>query len=94
MRPKTTLFPDGLRALEAVARGAIAFAVASISEIRAVEGVILAGPLPDTLQQVLVYVAGVLTRSAAPDVAGAFLTHLKSAEVLTQFRAGGIEPAD
>jgi hypothetical protein len=66
VRPKTTLFPDGLRALEAVARGEIAFAVASISEIRAVEGVILAGPL----------------------------THLKSAEVLTQFRAGGIEPAD
>jgi molybdate transport system substrate-binding protein len=91
---KTTLFPDGLRAVEAVAKGQIAVAVAPISEILGVAGLALAGPLPDDVQQVLVYAAGVMTRSAAPDVASAFLTHLTSAEVRSRFKAGGIEPGD
>jgi molybdate transport system substrate-binding protein len=91
---KTTVFPDGLRALEAVAKGQIAVAVAPVSEILAVAGVTLSGPLPDDAQQVLVYAAGVMTRSAAPDVASAFLTHLASADVQRRFRAGGIEPGD
>ena len=91
---KTTLFPDGLRALEAVAKGQIALAVAPISEILGVEGVALAGPLPDDVQQVLVYAAGVMTRSAAPDVASAFLAHLTSAAVRSRFKERGIAPGD
>jgi molybdate transport system substrate-binding protein len=89
--PKTTLFPDGLRALQSVAKGETDLAVAPISAILGVEGVALAGPLPDALQQVLVYGAAVLVRSSTPDVAKAFLRHLKSAEVRARFKAGGID---
>jgi hypothetical protein len=46
-----------------------------------------------TGQHVVLYAAGVSRRSAAPDVAQAFLTHLKSAAARAHFEAGGIEPA-
>jgi len=91
---KTALFPDGLRALESVAAGRTELGLAPISEILGVEGLTLAGPLPDDLQQQLEYAAGLLIRSAAPDVAKAFLQHLKSAEGRTRLTAGGITPAD
>jgi molybdate transport system substrate-binding protein len=91
---KTTLFPDGPRALEALGKGEIALAAAPISEIAGVEGVALAGPLPEDLQQTLVYVAAVMTRSAVPDLARTFLAHLKTAEMRARFKAAGIEPAD
>jgi len=65
VRPKTTLFPDGLRALEALARGQIALAVAPMSAILGVDGLAPAGPLPGDLQQALVYAAGGMSRSAA-----------------------------
>lgn len=92
--PKTTLFPDGLRALQSVAKGETDLAAAPISEILGVEGVALAGPLPDALQLVVAYGAGVLLRGSAPDVAKAFLKYLKTAEVRARFTAGGIDPAD
>lgn len=91
---KTTLFADGPRALASVARGQIALAVAPISEILSVEGVALVGPLPADHQLTIVYAAGVMTKSAAPDVAGAFLAYLASAEMRTQLTAAGVEPAD
>jgi molybdate transport system substrate-binding protein len=94
LTPKTTLFPDGRRALEAVATGHVALAVAPITEIRGVDGVALGGPLPGDLQLVVVYGAGVMTRSVAPEVALAFLAHLTSAEARAQFTAGGVETAD
>jgi molybdate transport system substrate-binding protein len=91
---KTTLFADSLRALDALAKGQVALAVAPLSEIVRVDGVAVAGLLPSEVQATLVYAAGVLTRSATPDVAIAFVVHLKSAEVRAQLKAGGIEPAE
>ena len=91
---KTTLFPDGPRALAALVRGEIALVLGAVSEIRAVEGVVLAGPLPAPHQSTHVYTAAVLTRSPAADAARAFLEHLASADVRTRFAAGGVESAE
>ena len=91
--PKTTLFADGLRALESIAKGKTAMAVASISEIHGTAGVALVGPLPGPLQQILLYAAGVLKRSPTPDVAQAFLAHLKTASARAHFESRGIDPA-
>jgi molybdate transport system substrate-binding protein len=91
---KVSVFPDGLRALESVAAGRTELGIAPVSEILGVDGLALAGPLPDGLQQVLDYAAGLLIRSAAPDVAKAFLQHLKSAEGRSRLTAGGFTPAD
>jgi molybdate transport system substrate-binding protein len=94
VRPKTTLFPEGKGALDRVARGDIALAFAAVSEIRGAEGVELAGPLPPPVQQLVVYAAAVLTRSAAPDVAAAFLAHLGAAATRARLKAGGVDPGD
>lgn len=90
VRGKTTFLPDGTSTLDRVARGQIALAIATLGEIRGAEGVALAGPLPEAMQQRVVYAAAVLTRSPAPDVARAFLTHLESGEVRARFEAGGV----
>jgi molybdate transport system substrate-binding protein len=90
---KTTLYADGGRALDSVAKGQTAMAAALISEIRGASGVTFVGPLPGAWQHTLLYAAGVLKRSAASDVAQAFLAHLRSAAVQAQFEARGIEPA-
>jgi molybdate transport system substrate-binding protein len=92
MRGKTTLYPDGTKALEAVARGEIALTVAPITSIFTVAGVALVGPLPETLQLKTVYAAALTTRSAASAPANALLTLLTSPEVAAAFKAKGIDP--
>jgi molybdate transport system substrate-binding protein len=91
---RTTLFADGPRALDALARGRIALVVAPLSEIAGVTGVTVAGVLPRDVQDRMVYAAGVLTRSAAPEAASAFLAHLTRPEARGLLQAGGLEPAD
>jgi molybdate transport system substrate-binding protein len=91
MKAKTTLFPEGLAALERVAAGEIELAVSPISEIVSVPGVALAGPLPDPLQARLTYSAAILTRAQSPEAAGAFLRLLTSPTGRARFRAAGFE---
>ena len=92
--PKTSVFPDGRRTLDALAKDRVALVLAPISEIVGSDGVKLAGPLPEALQQTLVYAGAVMARSASADVASAFLSHLRSTEVREQLKAGGVEPGD
>jgi len=47
-----------------------------VSEVIAVKGVVLVGPLPPALQSLIVYGAGVLATAAAPDPARDFITFL------------------
>lgn len=94
LTPRTTLFADTARALDALARGQVTLVVAPLNEILRVDGVTVAGLLPSDAQQAIVYAAGVLTRSATPAVAIAFIAHLESPDVRAQLRGGGIEPAD
>jgi molybdate transport system substrate-binding protein len=77
---------------EVVADGTVELGFSVISAIRATQGVELAGPLPQELQEYVVYSAGVGT--AAKNIEGArtlirFLTDERSAQVL---RAKGLEP--
>ena len=65
MRPKTRHFKDGTQALHAVAKGELALTIAPMTSIRVVDGVALAGPLPDALQSTTVYAAALSQKSAA-----------------------------
>lgn len=94
VKPRTRLYPEGLQALEAIARGEHELGAAPVSEIVAMEGLALAGPLPPSLQRVLVYSAGVLARSREPDVARAFLAFLVSPAARERFKADGFEPPE
>lgn len=63
LKPKLILTPGGLPAQQ-VADGHAALALGQASEILAVKGVILAGPLPGDLQQRTVYVASLNPKAA------------------------------
>jgi molybdate transport system substrate-binding protein len=91
MRPKIKLFPDGTKALEAIARGEIALTVAPITSIRVVVGVNLIGPLPEELQLKTVYAAALATKSAGSAAANGLMTTLFSSEVAAVLNAKGID---
>ena len=62
-----------------------------ISEILAVKGVTLAGPLPRELQKVSVYSAGVAARASAPEAATRFLAFLQTPSSRAKFKQVGLD---
>src|SRR5262245_10775653 len=91
MRPKIKLFPDGTKALEAVARAEIALTVAPITSIHVVAGVQLVGPLPEALQLKTVYAAALTAKSAGAEAAKGLMTMLFSPEVAALLKQKGID---
>lgn len=72
MAPKSVLIDGGLAAT-AVLDGRADIVVQQISEVIAVPGITLVGPLPAKIQNLTVYAGAVATGSAAPEAARAFL---------------------
>jgi molybdate transport system substrate-binding protein len=75
MAPKSVLMKGGLAA-EAVVDGRADVVVQQISEIVAVPGITLVGPLPADIQNETIYAGAVASDSAAPDRARALLGFL------------------
>src|SRR5262249_53333361 len=92
MKVKTILFPDGTKALEAVAKGEIALTIAPITSIGVVSGVVLVGPLPEVIQLKTTYAAALTKRSASSPAANALLRILTSPDVAALFQQKGIDP--
>jgi molybdate transport system substrate-binding protein len=90
VRDKAVLWPGG-SAAEAVVRGQADLVVHQISEILAVPGVALVGPLPAELQKVTAYAAGLSSRSTAPEVARALIAYLARAELKPKLAAAGLD---
>jgi molybdate transport system substrate-binding protein len=90
VRGKTTLWPEGYAA-EAVAKGDVELCIHQISEILAVKGVTLAGPLPRELQKVSIYSAGVAARANAPEAATMFLAFLQTPSSRATFKQVGLD---
>lgn len=63
---------------EVVARGEADLGIQQISEILAVPGVDLVGPLPPELQHMTCFSAGICTGTRHPDAANAFVARLQS----------------
>ncbi|MCO6416586.1 substrate-binding domain-containing protein [Siccirubricoccus sp. KC 17139] len=76
---------------ERVARGETVIAVQQISELMAVEGVEIVGPLPPTLQTSVIF-SGALFAGAAPAAAG-LLRFIAEAATPALLRSKGLEPA-
>ncbi len=90
VRAKTTLWPAGYAA-EPVAKGEIEIVVHQISEILAVKGVTLVGPLPREVQKVTIYSAGLAANAASPDAAKAFIEFLTSPRARLKFSEVGLD---
>jgi molybdate transport system substrate-binding protein len=77
---------------EMAARGEAEIAVQQISELMQAEGVDIVGPLPDALQSVTVFSAGVFAASSQVSAAKAFVAYLASPAVAPVIRLKGMEP--
>ncbi|MEA2877006.1 MAG: molybdate transport system substrate-binding protein [Hyphomicrobiales bacterium] len=87
-----TIVRDGIVA-DIAASGEAELAVQQISELMQSTGIDIVGPLPDELQQVTIFSAGVFTGSAQTGLAEAFVASLASPANAALIRAKGMEPA-
>ena len=92
VRDKAVLVPGGL-AGERVASGEADLVLQQVSEILVVKGVVLAGMLPDAIQNLTTYAAGVSARSNSAEAAKAFVAALASADAAELMRAKRMLPA-
>ncbi len=83
---------DGVVA-EIAARGEAEIAIQQISELMQSAGVDIVGPLPDDLQSITIFSAGVFKNSAHVDTAKAFVAALAAPANGALIRLKGMEPA-
>jgi len=77
---------------EFVARGEAELGIQQISEVFAVPGVVLVGPLPPEIQKVTVFSAGTCSSSREQDTARALVRFLTNDTSVAAMKAKGLEP--
>ena len=91
MQARTVLAAVGEDAVKRVANGESELVIVQSSEITAVPGAELVGPLPKEVQAEIAYAAVVLAASKAPEAAAAFVRYLVSPQGRAAFAAAGFE---
>lgn len=91
MGPKSVLVKGGLAAT-AVVDGRADLVVQQISEVLAVPGITLVGPLPAAIQNQTIYAGAIASDSAAPQAARAFLDALTGPEAAKLLAEKGMTP--
>jgi molybdate transport system substrate-binding protein len=92
MQPKLRPAPGGPYVVGPVVRGEVELAIITTPYIVIEPDAELVGPLPDELQQYVVYTAGVSTATAQADAAGAFVRHLTSPTAASVLKSQGLDP--
>ena len=77
---------------EIVARGDAEIGFQQISELRPVEGIDIVGPLPDELQKITVFSAGIAGVSREPDAGKALINFLASPAARPEIVRSGMDP--
>jgi molybdate transport system substrate-binding protein len=77
---------------ELVARREVDLAVQQISELKLVPGIEIVGALPDELQKITTFSAGIFSATTRPAAAGLLISALTSPEVAAVMRKQGMEP--
>jgi molybdate transport system substrate-binding protein len=90
MRPKTRLTTGPVA--ELVAAGEAEIGLQQIVAILPVKGAELAGPLPDELQNIIVYAAGLSAVAGSNSLARSFVAFLRTPQVERLIRTKGMEP--
>ena len=79
---------------EIVAHGEAELGMQQISELKAVAGVDIVGPLPESLQKVTVFSAGIASSSKEPDAGKALIKFLTSPAARKTIVDSGLEPIE
>lgn len=90
VRAKSLVIPAGLTA-EQVRMGNTVLAIQQMSELKAVDGVRIAGPLPPECQQATDFSAGVFLGAAEPVQARAFISKLTGPKAREAYLARGLK---
>jgi len=77
---------------EIVARGDAELGFQQISELKPVAGIDIVGPLPDALQQITIFSAGIATGSKEPDAGKALIKFMASPAAKDEIVKSGMEP--
>jgi len=77
---------------ELAANGEVEIAVQQVSELKLVPGIDIVGLLPDALQKITVFSAGVMAKSTRPAAAGLLIAALATPEAMGTMRRQGLEP--
>ena len=77
---------------EIVARGDAEIGFQQISELKPVEGIDIVGPLPDELQKITVFSAGIASVSKEPDAGKALIRFLGSPAARAEIVKSGMDP--
>jgi molybdate transport system substrate-binding protein len=77
---------------ESVAAGAAEIGFQQISELLPVRGITVVGPIPDSVQLITTFSAGVATTARAPDTARQLIAYLSSPRAHDIIRAAGLDP--
>jgi molybdate transport system substrate-binding protein len=75
-----------------VARGDAEIGFQQVSELLPIEGITYLGPLPEEVQRVTVFSAGIAANAKSPDAARALVTFLQSAAAAPVISKTGLEP--
>jgi molybdate transport system substrate-binding protein len=76
-----------------VARGEVELGFQQISELLPIEGLDFVGPLPEEVQRVSTFSAGIAARSSSPAAARGLIEYLTSDDVRPLLRKYGLDPA-
>jgi molybdate transport system substrate-binding protein len=77
---------------EIVAHGEAELGFQQISELKPVQGIDIVGPLPNELQKITIFSAGIATVSKEPDAGRALIKFLASPAARDTIIASGMEP--
>ncbi len=91
---KASLGRNGHHVAELVADGTCELGISFLSELVAIKGVTIAGPLPQELQNYTVYAGAIPRASRAAAEAKALMAWLVRAEATPTWRAAGLETAE
>lgn len=87
---KATMVP-GTPVGETIARGEAELGFQQISELLPVRGIKIVGPIPEAVQKVTVFSAGVVATSKSPDQAKQLIAYLHSPAARAAIEQGGLE---
>jgi len=75
-----------------VARGEAEIGFQQLSELLAVEGITVVGPIPEAVQTITIFSAGVTKASKSPEAAKRLIDYLASPQAWPSIRRYGLEP--
>jgi molybdate transport system substrate-binding protein len=83
---------EGTPVGEIVARGEAEIGFQQISELLPVRGITIVGPIPDSVQMITTFSAGIATTSTAPATARQLIAFLASEHASKAIREAGLDP--